>query len=266
MKIYLEPEVAVTLEAIVAGSRNLEFSGFGFARIDGGYLRVYDFILLHIGSYALTEISGEKMAELINHSDAANMKVWVHRHPMGNGLPGPWNWSGTDNATIENSPLGGIPELVKWSASIVRTPLGWVGRIDNHITKKTAHVPVEPAVKRAVFDQIESLFAERFRQDIATPGYGGIYDGSQLVIPGVLEYEDLYEDDWETHELARLIELDRAAEIYEDPEYYGLDNFSQVGLSDPRALAWYEQDEDLDGNISNPSIFRSFFNKVRTWR
>ena len=103
---------------------------------------MYDIILLHVGSEGLTIIPGEQVMELTKREDASNMRVWFHRHPLGNRTPGWHNWSGTDNQTIAETPLGGIPEIVKWSASIVRTPQGWVGRIDNHITSNTVHVNV----------------------------------------------------------------------------------------------------------------------------
>jgi hypothetical protein len=106
------------------------------------------------------------MLELMDRDDAAGMKLWLHRHPVGNGIPGPHNWSGTDHDTCVNTPLGGIPELVKWSAAIVRTPRGWVGRLDNHIRKTTLHVPVLPDVGD-VFVTIDKLYREKLAQDDA---------------------------------------------------------------------------------------------------
>lgn len=161
MKITLAPDVALTLETIVTESRRHEFSGFGFTDIrPGGDLYVYDFKLLHVGSEGLTIIQPEQIIELMERPDANNMRLWTHRHPLGNGIPGWHNWSGTDNATIAENPLGGIPELVKWSASIVRTLGGWVGRIDNHITKKTVHVEVYPRVQPEIFSQTQHLLGE----------------------------------------------------------------------------------------------------------
>jgi hypothetical protein len=161
MKIVLSPEVAITLETTTTQSRGHEFSGFGFAEIqDGTTLYVYDVVILHVGSEVYTEINPEKIFELTKREDAANMRVWFHRHPMGNGVPGWHNWSGTDNATIKETPLGGIPELVGWSASIVRTLGGWVGRIDNHKTGKTVHVEVHPKVLPGTFEMTELLLGE----------------------------------------------------------------------------------------------------------
>ena len=65
-------------------------------------------------------------------------------HPLGNGIPGPHNWSGTDEHTCTKEPLGGSPDLIGWSVALVRTPGGWVGRIDNHKTKQTRHLEVFP--------------------------------------------------------------------------------------------------------------------------
>lgn len=86
---------------------------------------------------------------------------------MGNGIPGQHNWSGTDESTIQLAPLGGVPEMVKWSVSMVLTLGGWVGRIDNHISHKTQHLDVSPNIqvsyaeidvikqKKAILAQVE---------------------------------------------------------------------------------------------------------------
>lgn len=76
------------------------------------------------------------------------------KHPLGSGVPGKHNWSGTDENTCRNEPLGGLPELVQWSASMVKTPHGWVGRIDNYAKKKTIHVPV---VLKGIDDVLASI-------------------------------------------------------------------------------------------------------------
>lgn len=141
MQIIVEPDVAFDLETIVASTRN-EFSGIGFCYKDGDDLVIYDFVQLADGTYAYTEIQPEQIAELAKRDDARNARVWTHRHPCGNGIPGRHNWSSTDEQTIQEAPLGGDPNILGWSASIVRTPLGWVGRIDNHIQKTTVHVEV----------------------------------------------------------------------------------------------------------------------------
>lgn len=148
MKIIIEPEVMERLRTFaIAWPR--EFSGFGFCRLEKEVVRIYDFVLLALGSEVFTEIPTKKILALMERSDAGNMKVWLHRHPMGSGVPGRENWSGTDENTIQTNPLGGMPEMVKWSVSVVLTPRGWVGRIDNHIAHTTVHLEVEPSDQAA---------------------------------------------------------------------------------------------------------------------
>ncbi|MGD0002834.1 MAG: hypothetical protein ABSE06_01250 [Anaerolineaceae bacterium] len=144
--IILNEDVAIKLLGYTTAT-HLEFSGFGFCNVIGEDIIVYDFVLLHVGSPGYTEIPPQKVLALLDRPDAKNMKVWLHRHPVGNGIPGPHNWSGTDEHTCTKEPLGGVPEMVKWSVAVVITPRGWVGRIDNHLTHKTLHLPVLPAVK-----------------------------------------------------------------------------------------------------------------------
>ncbi len=145
MQINIE-KVFREWEYIGSSTNGMEFSGLAFGNMseDGESFVVYDYILLDIGSSSLTSIPVEKVLELTARPDNKNMRVWFHKHPVGNGITGPHNWSGTDNNTIKDTPLGGIPELVRWSISVVRTPGGWVGRIDNHLTKETHHVDVVP--------------------------------------------------------------------------------------------------------------------------
>lgn len=155
MKIKLEPDVAVRLLAYTLATRK-EFSGFGFAKVVDGDLVVYDFELLNVGSEAYTEIKPEKILPLLNRPDAKNLKVWIHRHPIGSGIPGPDNWSSIDEAACTREPLGSSPDLVSWSAAIVITPRGWVGRVDNHKQKRTIHCEVTPHVKD-MMDEISQI-------------------------------------------------------------------------------------------------------------
>jgi hypothetical protein len=146
MKIVVNDDVMIKLLAIANKTAPQEFSGQGYVKIEGDTARMYDFVLANIGSTTYTEIPTEHLMELMERPDAKSMKVWLHRHPVGNGIPGQHNWSGTDEATIQEAPLGGIPEMVKWSISIVLTPKGWVGRIDNHLKKTVQHLEVFPAL------------------------------------------------------------------------------------------------------------------------
>ena len=145
-KLRMTGKVTLLLETAVTESRRLEFSGLGFVKQEKGGLCIYDAVVMHIGSEGYTEIDPQKILPLLDREDAANIKCWFHRHPIGNGVPGADQWSGLDEMTIQTAPLGGIPELVKWSVSIVRTPGGWVGRVDNHIQRTTVHVPVYPVL------------------------------------------------------------------------------------------------------------------------
>lgn len=120
----------------------LEFSGNLFAERTKDRIEVYDFVLLDVGNWAYSQIDPMLMLPLLTRPDNQKMKGWVHKHPIGNGIPGEHNWSGTDRNNILTTPLGSVPKLVQWSFSIVLTPNGWVGRIDNYVAGKTLHCPV----------------------------------------------------------------------------------------------------------------------------
>ena len=146
--IRLSQNVFARLETARSLTGSLEFSGLGFVTVQTRQHEtvydVYDVVLLNVGSPGFTEIQAEDILPLLDRNDAGNMKLWFHRHPIGNSTPGPHNWSITDNQTIEEEPLGGVPELVKWSLSIVRTPEAWVGRLDRYLPEgiQTTHIPV----------------------------------------------------------------------------------------------------------------------------
>ena len=212
MKIIIQPEMYRLLMDI-AHLYPKEFSGFAFCTHTKDAIEVYDFVMLDMGSEVFTEIPPEVILPLIDRSDAPNMKVWLHAHPIGSGIPGPENWSGTDNQTILTTPLGGIPQLVKWSASIVLTPRGWVGRVDNYITHKTIHCEVEPRSaaqamiqsvqerKRKTVTKSAAVRIANYFTDVELAEYGlsreewverilsGLEDGSLLP-------EDLSFDEW----------------------------------------------------------------------
>lgn len=149
MKIQLSDTVALKLMTFGNITEGLEFSGFGFVEVKEDTIYVYDVVVLDIGSEVWTEIDPKTLISLMERPDARNMKLWIHRHPLGDGVPGKHNWSGTDNNTINTAPLGGHPEMVKWSCSMVLTPRGWVGRIDNHLKNITQHIEVVPQCREA---------------------------------------------------------------------------------------------------------------------
>ncbi len=166
MRILLSQDVFARLEAARVVVDSQEFSGFGFVNVHNSeqeiIFEVYDVVLLDVGSASFTEISAEKILPLLERSDVGKMKCWLHRHPLGSATPGPHNWSGTDNHTAEKEPLGGIPELVKWSISIVRTPHTWVGRFDKYKDGKvlTSHIPVEYGVEKSFIATVKKLYKE----------------------------------------------------------------------------------------------------------
>ena len=149
MKIQLSDTVALKLMTFGNITEGLEFSGFGFVEVKDDTIFVYDAVILDIGSEVWTEIDPKTLISLMERPDARNMKLWIHKHPLGDGVPGKHNWSGTDNTTITTAPLGGHPEMVKWSCSMVLTPRGWVGRIDNHLKNITQHIEVVPQCREA---------------------------------------------------------------------------------------------------------------------
>lgn len=142
MKIILSVPVAIKLLAYAAATR-MEYSGFGFCRRENnGDINVYDFVLLDVGNEGYTEINPAKILPLMEREDRANMKVWCHKHPVQ-------NWSSRDLQTILKEPLGSTPEAVGWSVSIVLTPVGWIGRIDNYVKGISKDLEVEPNISEA---------------------------------------------------------------------------------------------------------------------
>ncbi len=165
--IVIKPEVSAKLSLMEDASRGNEFSGFGFGDRSGCEFVIYDVVLMDIGTYAYTEFAPEKILKLMDRSDHDKMKVFFHRHPLGNGIPGSHNWSGIDERTIIETPLGGIPELIEWSVSIVKTPKGWVGRIDNYLSKKTIHMPVKFDGMQEVYAAISEIATSKQSAEVA---------------------------------------------------------------------------------------------------
>lgn len=158
MKIIIKPEVMYRLMAYAAITRD-EYSGFGFCERQEGNIIVYDFVLLDVGDPVYTEIDPARVLPLLSRPDRKNMKVWLHRHPVGNGIPGPHNWSGRDELTIQREPLGSTREAANWSVSIVLTPGGFVGRVDNYVKGITQHLEVEPNT-RSLVEEVRELASQ----------------------------------------------------------------------------------------------------------
>jgi hypothetical protein len=170
MQIEFAPEVALLLETITVQTRGMEFSGFGFVEPhkDTNTFYVYEFVLIDVGTSGWTEMDTSKYVHLLNRPDADNMKLWIHRHPVGNGIPGSHNWSGTDNNTCRFEPLGvphGMQDSVRWALAAVRTPLGWVGRYDTFgKAGKTFHIPVVPSVALEVSRAVDAINVEKINK------------------------------------------------------------------------------------------------------
>ena len=126
IKLSRNAELKLTAWAIATGGYpgGQEFSGLGLIEKEGtDIFHVVDVDLLGVGSVGFTEFAPERALKL---PDDPRRKLWLHRHPIH-------GWSGTDEHTCTQEPLGGPPQLVRWSVAIVLTPGGWIGRIDIHV-------------------------------------------------------------------------------------------------------------------------------------
>jgi len=217
MFIRLTPEVLLQLETIGSQTRGVEFSGLGWVTpIEDGIL--CDKIkLMHVGSETFTEIPSQDIMRLWEDEESNRIRLWFHRHPMGSNIPGPGNWSGIDNTTIRETPLGGIPELVKWSASIVRTPRGWVGRIDRYDIEDdyTVHVGVAPNVDLQLIQTADELYRARWS------GWGAYNDfsftdglGSTGLLSRLSDIEKLSTQQWSN--LMDLADADLYGELWNE--------------------------------------------------
>ena len=203
MKIYFEPEVFLQLQQITEIVGKREYSGYGFVNIekkdgDTNFI-VYEFVLLDVGNTGWTEFSAEKILPLLNRKDANQMKLWLHRHPVGNGVPGPHNWSATDQNTCTKEPLGcPDPSKVGWALAAVLTPNGWVGRVDyfKEDKVKTAHIPVGVRIKRNNIDEAQKLLDEQLANEQLDASY------------------ELYEPNWDDPEVIVEVALDIARSIW----------------------------------------------------
>lgn len=192
MIILLSPKVAMNLENIVKTTRGQEFSGVGLVHVIDGDICVYDIILMNVGSTGYTEISAEDLLK-IDRPDKENIRLWFHRHPVE-------GWSGTDENTIRTTPLGGIPEITRWSASIVRTPKHWIGRVDDHINKKTVIVDVVPNIDEELTAKANALWEEYFNEkapQVRYPFYPGNYEelGMQLDFIDEIDEEEWFDEE-----------------------------------------------------------------------
>lgn len=172
MKILISPEIFLRLCVIedIAGDR--EFSGYGFVNVENRNgqkaFTVYDIELLDIGSPGFTEFGSADILKVLKREDASRMKLWFHRHPLGTGVPGPHNWSETDNSTCMNEPLGcPDPDRVGWALAMVLTPKGWVGRVDQFKdgSHKVTHIPVHADIDFSFVEKTDKLLKEQIETE-----------------------------------------------------------------------------------------------------
>ncbi len=159
----------IHLETWISSAGGREVSGVGIMEKDpeAKTFTLRKCWLMAAGSVAYTEIPGARMVKLIEEGVRPDqLKVWWHRHPVGNGIPGPHNWSGTDNNTIREEPFGIDPSMVKWLVSIVRTPRGWVGRYDSHVLKQTVHMSVKTKVSEKQYGAAADLIDRHIQAEL----------------------------------------------------------------------------------------------------
>ncbi len=160
IKFVIPKGLLIHLETWISSAGGREVSGVGIMEADSEKktFTLKKCWLMAAGSTVYTEIPAARMANLVKDGiNPSDIKVWWHRHPVGNGIPGSHNWSGTDNNTIRNEPFGIDPEMVQWLVSIVRTPRGWVGRYDNHLKKETTHMEVQTVIKQSEYNSARTL-------------------------------------------------------------------------------------------------------------
>lgn len=200
--------IAAELEATRTAVFPHEFSGFGIVEPgktpDGKTsFMVSKWFLLDVGSSVLTTISIEDQLHLKDYPDVKFMRCWIHAHPIGNGIPGPHNWSATDNNAITKSPMGTVPALMPWMIAVVRTPQGWVGRFDVP-GKQTDHLEVKPSfygtVKAATY--LRELYDKALGNTAKTifPPLSRIPRNARQETLGFMQYyddDDPYYDDKE---------------------------------------------------------------------
>lgn len=169
MSFIIPDSLLIHLESWISSAGGREVSGVGVMEPDpkAQTFRLKKCWLMAAGSVAYTEIPGERMAKLIQEGVRPDqLKVWWHRHPVGNGIPGAHNWSGRDDQTIREEPFGIDPSMVGWLLSIVRTPRGWVARYDNHERKETTHMKVTSKVSLKQHEAAAAVIEHQIRAEV----------------------------------------------------------------------------------------------------
>jgi hypothetical protein len=193
MRIEFTPEQYIQLNAVKDIVGNREFSGYGFVNIEkvNGEVvfKVYDIVLLDVRSQGYTEISQKKIARVLSREDASHMRLWFHRHPIGSGKPGPFNWSITDKIACTQEPLGSVDrDRLGWALAAVLTPGGWVGRVDKFKdgTVTTKHIPVGVSVDNGILDDARQLLDERVEREAIESSTSIEWESGQVLVDEAL--------------------------------------------------------------------------------
>lgn len=228
MALILTPEAERALAFWVNTFPEREFSGFGWVRINGKDLEIYDVILLDIGSYAYTEIKPEAFNFIPTRPDRLNMRVWFHKHPIT-------GWSSLDNYTIRNEPLGQDPLNVKWSVSIVHTPRGWIGRLDTYGPGgKTVDLEVRTLVDARFQQMVDNVI--KLKGKLPELNYGN----SEVPLKKNLA-------DSETEQ------------VFDDDEYWEEDDEPEIEYGYEEDDDWEDDDDEEDGDEQQASWFMGWF-------
>jgi hypothetical protein len=207
LAISIPQDTLLILETMCATAQAWELAGFATVDYRKPLFVVRYAFLLSAGDPQ--NPSSDSIASIASHvGGEANLRVWWHRHSIGDGRPGPHNWSASDEEFIARPP---IPSLNQWLISVVRTPLGWVGRLDDYRSKVTIHMPViqlmEPKLHRLVYTTAWQL---RPREETPAPpprlstsiGANTIVAEGPTELSALHEILDLDETEtrhWETH-------------------------------------------------------------------
>lgn len=106
-------------------------------------------------------------------------------HPMPSG------WSGTDERAIRDTPMGSIPQLVKWQVSLVHTTIdAWIARFDQF--DGDIHWAIPVAIN-GDFEQYEKACYAQVREALKPPSKTRYYDPvwDNAMQPPLRDWEEL---------------------------------------------------------------------------
>lgn len=259
MNIIIPDSLLLKLETWCTTAWSKEVSGLGTIEIKDGDVHVTGVYALDMGSEGLTDIPPERIVALLGTGvNPAQLKLWWHRHPIGNGIPGQHNWSQTDEDTIQQAPLGSSPELVKWSVSIVRTPFGWVGRVDHYAKAQTQHMDVTQPLSAEEHAKLRALQSQGRIPTMRRRQYKPVSkQEKESIVDGVCKFLGAKihrggQKNWQYRKMAEAgltqEALDEMVELLVDVPPEEISELYNVTLYDMRALGlitWDEMEEAM---------------------